>query len=159
MRPVPSWNRCVCGRLWSSRSTGCHSCPSRPTVFLHCPLAQSFVLRFDLRPALQINATGCHSFSSAASKRSRDSQNISHVRTYKMGRGNQGGKSPSSFRALLFLTSLGYFSHIRIFLCPPFAGISVFICLTSRLNAVSLKDKDLKEPLLCQRADAKIMNK
>lgn len=37
-----------------------------PNVFLHCPPAVSFVLRFDLWYLLQINSAGCRSFSSAA---------------------------------------------------------------------------------------------
>lgn len=105
VRPVPSWNECACGRLWSSRSTGCHSFPVWPTVFLHCPPAQSFVLWFDLLPALQIDATGCHSFSSTASKHSRDSQNISHVRTYKMGSEDKGGKKSFKLQSCVVFTS------------------------------------------------------
>lgn len=54
-------------------------------------------------------------------------------------------KNPSRFRVLLFF--LAHFSQIKIFLCPPFAGISVFIYLTSKLNDVSLKDRDLKSLL------------
>lgn len=36
------------------------------------------------------------------------------------------GKLQSCFFFFFFNTSLGHFSRIRIFLCPPFAGISVF---------------------------------
>lgn len=77
-----------------------------------------------------------------------------------MGSEDKGEKKSFKLHSsVLFFTSLGHFSHIRIFLYPPFAGISVFVWLTSKLNAVSLKDKDSKEPPLCKRADAKIINK
>lgn len=58
----------------------------------------------------------------------------------------------------MFFSSIGHFSHIRIFLHSPFASVLVFY-LSNELNVVSLKEKHLKEPSSCQRADVKIMNK
>lgn len=141
VRPVPFWNERVCGCLWSSRSTSCHFFPKRPSVVLHCLPAQSFVLRFDLHPTLQISASGCYSFSPAASKHSRDSQNISHVETYKIRMNGENGENPSIFSTLwtiniffFFYNFRAFFYNIRTFLCL-FACISVCICLTRKLNA------------------------
>lgn len=45
----------------------------------------------------------------------------------------------------LYFTSLGHFCNIRTFFCV-FPDFTVFIFVTRKLNIVSLKDYDLKEP-------------
>ena len=88
--------------------------PRGPLCLLHCPSASSFVLWFDLRSAPQINAAGCHSFSSAANRHSRDPQNISRVRTCTMGCEDKEEKTPSSFRALLCVFFFFFYIYINL---------------------------------------------
>lgn len=107
------------------------------SVVPHCPPAQ-FVLWFDLQPALQINDAGCH----AALQPTNAAGLSEHLPCENMQRQDFGG----SFKLQIFIfTSLGHFCNIRTFLCV-FPGFSVFIVVTRKLNIVSLKDQDLKEP-------------
>lgn len=96
----------------------------------------------------------------AASKHSRDPQNISHVKIYKMRMVGECD-DPPSFKALWLFFLVCFFledfcKDISFFF---FAGISVFIFLTRTLNNISLNNQDLKDSQLCQRADAKIRMK
>lgn len=142
VRPAPSWNECGCGR------------PDRPVVirFPCGPLCSSIVLLPSLLSCGLICCPHCKSMLLVAIHSAQQPANTAGtLRTSPMWEHTKwaarirGGKNPSSFRAVLFL----HLKDILVtFLCPPFAGISVFTCLTRRLNAVCLMDKDLKDSLM-----------
>lgn len=136
-----------CSSLWfAGRSLVAFGLPDRPVVIsLPCGILWSFIV---LLPSLScglICSLLCKSMMLVAmqpcsQQTQQDSQNISRVKTCK-GRILRG-----SFRLQSFIfISLGHFCNIITFLCV-LACFGVFICVTRKLNAVSLKKQDLKEP-------------